>query len=341
MTSSSPVAPRQRPRLLLAVGVASSVLLAACGGGGESEEAGGGGGGQTQAEERNENLTFATGGTGGVYYPYGGGIANVISAELPGVVVTVQETNASVDNMKLLETDQAQMALALGDVVSDAVNGENTFAEPIDVCSLGNLYNNYVHFFTTADTGIKTIEDLKGKRVSPGAVGSASEVTADRIMQAAGLDPQADIERVQLGVAETVAAIQDGTVDVGAWSGGLPTGAIVDLASSDELVLIDTGEYAEQLAEEYGDFYFEGEIPAETYEGQDEPSSQVVSPNILVVRSDMDESLQEDMTRVIFENKEQLITVHPAAEELDPENAAEVAFIETCPGAQAYFDSVG
>ena len=340
MTSSSPVAPRQRPRLLLAVGVATSVLLAACGGGGD-EEAAGGGGGADAPEERNENLTFATGGTGGVYYPYGGGIANVISAELPGVVVTVQETNASVDNMKLLETDQAQMALALGDVVSDAVNGENTFTEPIDVCSLGNLYNNFVHFFTTADTGIETIEDLKGKRVSPGAVGSASEVTADRIMEAAGLDPQADIERVQLGVAETVAAIQDGTVDAGAWSGGLPTGAIVDLASSAELVLIPTGEYAEPLAEEYGEYYFEDEIPAETYEGQDEASPNVVSPNILVVRTDMDESLQEDITRTIFENKEQLVTVHPAAEELDPENAADVAFIETCPGAQAYFDSAG
>ncbi len=340
MTSDSPSATRLRPRLLLAAGVATSLVLAACGGG-DSGEGGGGGGGEPAAEERNENLTFATGGTGGVYYPYGGGIANVISAELPGVVVTVQETNASVDNMKLLESDQAQLALALGDVVSDAVNGENTFTEPIDVCSLGNLYNNFVHFFTTADTGIKTIEDLKGKRVSPGAVGSASEVTADRIMQAAGLDPQTDIERSQLGVAETVAAIQDGTVDAGAWSGGLPTGAIVDLASTDELVLIPTGEYAEQLAEEYGDYYFEEEIPANTYEGQDEPSPQVVSPNILVVRSDMDESLQEDITRVIFENKEQLITVHPAAEELDPATAGEVSFIETCPGAQAFFDSAG
>jgi TRAP transporter TAXI family solute receptor len=337
MTSTLTGFTRRRPRLLLGAFVAASIVLTACGGG--DADSGGDSAGGDAPEERNEQLTFATGGTGGVYYPYGGGIANVISGELPGVVVTVQETNASVDNMKLLETDQAQLALALGDVVSDAVNGENTFTEPIEVCSLGNLYNNFVHFFTTADTGIKTMEDLRGKRVSPGAVGSASEVTADRIMQAAGLDPQADIERVQLGVAETVAAIQDGTVDAGAWSGGLPTGAIVDLASTDELVLIPTGEYAADMAEEYGDYYFEEDIPAETYEGQDEASPNVVSPNILVVRSDMDESLQEDITRSIYENKEQLITVHPAAEELDPANAT-VGFIETCPGAQAYFDSV-
>jgi TRAP transporter TAXI family solute receptor len=338
MTSISPLSTRARPRLLLALGLATSLVLTACGGG-DADGGGGDSAADTAVEERDEQLTFATGGTGGVYYPYGGGIANVVSSELPGVVITVQETNASVDNMKLLETDQAQLALALGDVVSDAVNGENTFTAPIDVCSLGNLYNNFVHFFTTADTGIETIEDLRGKRVSPGAVGSASEVTADRIMVAAGLDPQADIERVQLGVAETVAAIQDGTVDAGAWSGGLPTGAIVDLASTDELVLIPTGEYAADLAEEYGEYYFEDEIPAETYEGQDEASPQVVSPNILVVRSDMDESLQEDITRSIYENKEQLTSVHPAAEELDPENAS-VDFIETCAGAQAYFDSL-
>jgi hypothetical protein len=338
MTSTTTIATRRRARLFLAAGVAASVLLTACGGSDNSSGDGGASGG-TAAEKRNEQLTFATGGTGGVYYPYGGGIANVVSSELPGVVVTVQETNASVDNMLLLESNQAQLALALGDVVSDAVKGENTFEKPIEICSLGNLYNNYVHFFTTADSGIKTIKDLKGKRVSPGAVGSASEVTADRIMEAAGLNPQTDIERSQLGVAETVAAIQDGTVDAGAWSGGLPTGAIVDLASTDDLVLIPTGEYADELAKKYGDYYFADEIPAGTYEGQDKASPNIVSPNILVVRKDMDESLQEDITRTIFKNKEQLITVHPAAEELDPKTAGEVSFIDTCPGAKAYFDS--
>jgi TRAP transporter TAXI family solute receptor len=345
MTSSSIGGSRRRSRMLCAAGVAASVVLTACGGGDSGGGSGGGNAGGNagggQAQEFNEQLTFATGGTGGVYFPYGGGMANVLSSQIPGLTVTVQETNASVDNMKLLETDQAQMALALGDVVSDAANGENTFTEPLEICSLGNTYNNFVHFFTTADTGIKTIEDLRGKRVSPGAVGSASEVTADRIMEAAGLDPQADIERLQLGVAETVAAIQDGTVDAGAWSGGLPTGAIVDLASSDELVLIPTGQYADPLAEKYGDFYFAEDIPAGTYEGQDEAVPNVVSPNILVVRSDMDEALQEAIARTIFENKEQLLTVHPAAEELDPKTADEVEFIKTCPGAQKYFDSVG
>ena len=332
--TSSPI-PARPTRRLLGTALASALLLTACGGG----ESGGSGGGE--GAQAGGPLTFATGGTGGVYYPYGGGIANLLSSELEGTTVTVQETNASVDNMQLLASGQAQLAFGLGDVVSDAANGENTFTEALPLCSLGNIYNNFTHVFTTAATGITSIEDLRGKRVSPGAVGSASEVTADRIMEAAGLDPQADIERAQLGVAETVAAIQDGTVDAGFWSGGLPTGAIVELANNADLVLIPTAEYTDAMAEQYGDYYFTEEIPANTYEGQTEASPQVVSPNILAARTDMDEQLQQDITRTIFENKEQLLTVHPAAEELDPATAGEVDFIETCPGAQAYFDSVG
>src|SRR3712207_4980473 len=241
--TSSPI-PTRPSRRLLGTAVAATLLLTACGGG----DSGGGTGGE--GAQPGGTLTFATGGTGGVYYPYGGGIANLLSSELDGTVVTVQETNASVDNMQLLASGQAQLAFGLGDVVSDAANGENTFSEPLPICSLGNIYNNFTHVFTTADTGITSIEDVRGKRVSVGAVGSASEVTADRILQAAGIDPQADIERAQLGVAETVAAIQDGTVDVGFWSGGLPTGAIVDLASTDELVLIPTADYVDEMAAE-------------------------------------------------------------------------------------------
>ncbi|TFV63815.1 TAXI family TRAP transporter solute-binding subunit [Geodermatophilus sp. DF01-2] len=338
MSSTPPVARQRRSRLLLGAGLAMSVLLTACGGDDGGDTAAGGDEGA--AQEFNDVLTFATGGTGGVYYPYGGGIGNLLTSEVPGLTVTVQETNASVDNMQLLQSGQVQLAFALGDVVADAAAGQNVFTEPLDICALGNIYNNYVHFFTTADTGITSVEDLAGRRVSVGAVGSASEVTADRILQAAGIDPQADIERAQLGVAETVAALQDGTIDAGAWSGGLPTGAIVDLASTDDLVLLDTGQYADELAEQYGDYYFALDIPAGTYEGQEEPVSNVVSPNILVVRNDMDEALQEVITRTIFENQEQLETVHPAAEELDPTTAGDIPFIETCPGAQAYFDSV-
>ena len=331
MPVAQPTTSRRRRRLVVSALAAASLALTACSQGGE--------GGGTTDSSRKQSLSFATGGTGGVYYPYGGGIANVISKDLPGVTVTVQETNASVDNIKLLESSQAQLAFSVGDVVSDAANGRNDFAQKVDICALGILYNNFTHVFSTKAKGVTSVEQMRGKRIGVGAPGSATEIVANRILEAAGLDPKADIQRQQLSVAETVDALKDGTIDAGFWSGGLPTGAIVDLASTGKLVLIDSGQYAAKMAEEYGNFYSAVDIPANSYQGQTKASPNVVSPNILVVRKDMDQQLQQDITKAIFENKEQLITVHPAAKELDPATAGTIDFVETCPGAQAFYDS--
>lgn len=284
------------------------------------------------------NLSIATGGTGGVYYPFGGGIATMIRNSIEGYDATVQETNASADNMLLLKAQAADLALAVGDTVAAAVEGTDPFDEPIDLCAIGVLYSNYMQTVTTEGTGIETVEDMKGKVVSVGAPGSATEVGALRILEAAGIDPDSDIDRRQLGVAETVAALRDGTIDAGFWSGGLPTGALVDLASTGEMKMIPNGEYAAPLAEEFGGYYIELDVPAETYEGQAEAVSVVSSPNVLVARSDMDETLQQNITAAIYDNKEELVKVHPAAKELDAATAGEIPFIETCPGAQAYFD---
>lgn len=284
------------------------------------------------------NLSIATGGTGGVYYPLGGGIATEIRENVEGYDATVQETNASVDNMLLLHTGAAQLALGVGDAVADAVAGNDPFPEPLALCAIGILYSNYMQPVTTTDTGIETIADMKGKIVSVGAPGSATEVGALRTLQAAGIDPSSDIDRRQLGVAETVAALRDGTIDAGFWSGGLPTGALVDLASTGRMKIVPIAEYADALAEEYGGYYMTGDIPAETYQNQTEAVSVIASPNVLVARADMDEKLQHDITAAIFDNKEDLVKVHPAAKELDPKTAGKIPFIETCSGSQRYFD---
>ncbi|WP_219415087.1 TAXI family TRAP transporter solute-binding subunit [Pseudonocardia nigra] len=318
-------------RALGALVAAGTLLLAGCGGGG--------GGGGDQPPGADGTLSIATGGTGGVYYPYGGGIANVLSQSVEGITATVQETNASVDNLLLVQNGAADLALALGDTVADAVEGAGQFeGNPVDVCTLGKLYNNFTQPVTTGATGIRTIEDLRGKRVSVGSPGSGTEVIAVRILEAAGINPDTDIQRAQLGVGETVQALRDSTIDAGFWSGGLPTGALVDLASTGDMVLIPTGEYAKPLSEQYGPYYLSEEIPADTYQGQTQPVPEVVVPNVLVVRSDMPEQLQQDITRTIFENKQQLTTVHPAAEALDPATAGDVGFVPVCPGAQAYFE---
>lgn len=335
MTSTSNTA--RGTRIAAAAALASALFLTACG----SPEPSGGGSAGGPADGGG-SLSIATGGTGGVYYPLGGGFATVIAEQVEGYDATVQETNASVDNMLLIQNGSAQLAFSVGDVVSDAVEGVNEFeGNALDICSLGNIYNNFLQPITVEGTGIQSVADMSGKVISVGAPGSATEVGALRTLEAAGVNPETDIERRQLGAAETVAALRDGTIDAGFWSGGLPTGALIDLASDGDMVIVPIGEFAAGMAEEYGAFYVEEEIPAETYEGQTEPISVIASPNLLVASTSMDEELQQNITAAIFDSKEQLVQVHPAAEELDPATAGDVPFVETCPGAQAYFDQVG
>lgn len=323
-------------RIVAVALVAPALFLTACGSPAPS------GGGASGPPSAGGSLSIAAGGTGGVYYPLGGGFATVIAENVEGWDATVQETNASVDNILLLENGAAQLAFSVGDVVSDAVEGVNDFeGKPQEICSLGNIYNNYLQPITVDATGIQSVEDMRGRVVSVGAPGSATEVAALRTLEAAGLDPAADIDRRQLGAAETVAALRDGTIDAGFWSGGLPTSALIDLASDGDMVIVPIGEFAASMAEEYGEFYVEEEIPANTYQGQTEPISVIASPNLLMASSSMDEQLQQDITAAIFDNRDALIQVHPAAAELDAATAGDVPFVDTCPGARAYFDQAG
>jgi TRAP transporter TAXI family solute receptor len=321
---------------------AAALILAACqplgqeGGGSPSPGATGEAPGTTR-------LTIATGGTGGVYFPLGGGLAQELSENIEGVQATAQETSASVDNMLLIGTGDADVAFVLGDTAADAVEGRTADFEdnPIDACTLGILYSNFTQVVTTADAGIETIEDLSGKRVSLGAPGSGTEIIALRILEAAGIDPDADIERSQLLVDETVEGLRDDTIDAGFWSGGIPTGALEEFATATDMVLLPTGEFTSALEEEFGPFYREQEIPAGSYPGVDEAVPTIVVPNVLVVSTSMPEDLQRQITQVVFEQKDDLVSVHPAAEELDPATAGQVEFMDVCPGAQAYYDEAG
>lgn len=330
---------RAMPAMLFALILALGACAPADEGDGSADpgatgsQAAGGNGGDNQ-------LSIATGGTGGVYYPLGGGFATVIGEQIDGYSATVSETNASVDNMQLIGDGGADLALVLGDTAADAVNGEADFeGAAVSACALGRLYDNYTQIVTSADSGITSIEDMEGMNVSLGSPGSGTEIIALRILEAAGIDPDSGISRQQLGVAETVDALRDGTIDAGFWSGGLPTGALVDYATTGEMVLVPHGEYATALQDAYGAYYTETEIPADTYDGQAEAVSVVVVPNVLVANPDnMDEGLQEQITAAIFDSREQLTDVHPAAADLDPSTAGEVEYMDICPGSQAYFD---
>jgi TRAP transporter TAXI family solute receptor len=183
-------------------------------------------------------VSIATGGTGGVYYPYGGGLAKVLNETLPGIRATAEVTAASVDNLKLIRDGRADIAFALADTLADAVAGRGPFdGRPVPAASLAVLYSNYTHIVTTTSTGIATVTDLRGKSVSTGAPGSGTEVIALRVLRAAGLDPDRDLTRQGLGASESAGALKDGKVAAFFWSGGLPTAAVQDLAHTPGMTL--------------------------------------------------------------------------------------------------------
>jgi TRAP transporter TAXI family solute receptor len=308
------------------------VLAAGCGGEGSGSGSEGGGG----------RLSIATGGTSGVYFVYGGGLAKVISSDLEGYRATAETTSASVDNLILIKDGGSDIAFTLGDTALDALNARAGFEEKVPLRALAQIYDNYTQVVAKAGSGIKTIEDLKGKRVSVGAPNSGTEVIADRVLEAAGVDSRNGIKRQGLGVDESVQAMKDGSIDAFFWSGGLPTGAITDLVTSDRITLLDTTPYTDKLVEKYGEVYRDETIPKGTYKGVNKDVPTIAVPNYLVVSEDMDEKLAHDLTKLLFDKKKDLEAVHPEAKNLDPQRAREViAPIELHPGAQRYFDEAG
>jgi TRAP transporter TAXI family solute receptor len=291
-------------------------------------------------------LSIATGGTGGVYYPYGGALANLLSDDekgLPDAEVTAEETSASVDNMYLIDSQDADIAFVLADTAWDATQGNDPFEEPINGVALATLYNNYTQIVVKADSGIASIADLAGKRVSVGSPGSGTEVIANRILEASGIDPKEGIEVENLGAAESADAMKDGNIDAFFWSGGLPTSAITDLAATAnmQIALLPHPEVLGALQETYGAFYNIATIPADTYPGQTEDVEVVIVPNILVVNGEMDEQLAYDITRILFEGQADLAAAHPAANELTLENATKNSPIPYHPGAIRYYEEQG
>ena len=316
-------------RVLASAAVALVFLsvLAAC-----SAEAPGGG----------NRLSVATGGTGGVYYVYGGALADQITQNIDGVEATAEATSASVDNMNLIASESSDIAFALADTAADAVEGREDFeGDPVPAQALAQLYLNYTQIATTAGSGIDSIEDLRDRSVSVGSPGSGTEVIALRVLRAAGIDPDSDIDRQQLGVDESVDAVRDGTIDAFFWSGGLPTGAVTDLATTDQIVLLPSTDYLSTLREQYGEVYQEDAIPAGTYEGLDQDVAVIAVPNYLVVNEAMDEELAFQITQLLFEQQENLAQAHPEARNLDIGTAPQTPPLELHPGARRYYEEAG
>jgi TRAP transporter TAXI family solute receptor len=291
------------------------------------------------------NIAIATGGTGGVYYPLGGGMANVLSKHVPGVQATARVTGGSVDNLKLIGSKQSEVALVMVDAARDALKGEDKFkGNPVEVRTLMVLYPNRMHVVTIEGTGIEKMSDLKGKRVSTGSPGSATEVMAFRVIEGAGLDRDKDMRRERLGVAESVNALKDRKIDAFFWVGGLPTAAVTDLGATPnvKIKMIDHDEALAKMNAKYGGIYSAGVIPAKTYPGQDKDNKITVVQNILVANAAMPDKVAYDIVKTFIEKRDELIAVHGEAKSIALENQSpKNSTVPWHPGAVKYFTEKG
>ena len=313
------------PGLRRPLAVAVLVLAAACGGG-----------------EPARYISIATGGTGGVYYPYGGGLAKLITEKIPGVQATAEVTGASVDNLKLLQQGRADLAFTLADTLSEAVKGTGPFASTgaVPAQTVAILYQNFTHVVTIDGSGINAVADLRGRAVSVGSPGSGTELIATRVLEAAGLDAHKDIQRQTLGAAESVNALKDGKLDAFFWSGGLPTPAIQDLANTSgiRLRLLPNAGLAAALTKKYGPgLYGEAMIPERSYRGVVEPVPVITVGNLLVAAPGMSETLAHDITKLMFDEQRALIAIHPEARHLAPATGPADSPAPFHPGAIRYY----
>jgi hypothetical protein len=292
-----------------------------------------------------QNISIGTGGTGGVYYPMGGGIADVLSKHVPGMQATAEVTGGSVDNLKLIGSGKPYIGLSMTDAALDAYKGEQKFqGNKVPLRTLMILYPNRMHVVTVEGTGINKIGDLKGKRVSTGSPGSATEVMAFRVIEAAGLHHDKDMTRERLGVAESVNALKDKKIDAFFWVGGLPTAAVTDIANTPgtTVKLIDHAEVVPAMNKKYGDLYVQDVIPKDTYRGMASDNKQATVMNILVAHESMDEKTAYNIVKTIFDKRQDLINVHKEAANFKLENQKAAASpVPFHPGAVKYFSEKG
>ncbi len=317
--------------------------FAATGCGGRQDAPTADSGGEVTCEVSDDTrVTIATGNATGVYFSLGNAYAEQISAATVGKVkATAAETGASVQNIQQLVDGRYQVAFSLADTAADAVEGKGSFdgnEQPVQ--ALSRIYPNYTQVIVKTDSGITSLADMRGKRVSTGSPGSGTEVIANRLLAAAGLNPDSDVSAQRLNLTKTVDGMKDGAIDAMFWSGGLPTPGITDLLTSarDEVAFLDI---IPQLAkmQEVSSAYEEGVIPADVY-GLPADINTIVVPNMLLVRDDLDANLACVLTNILFERKTELEQVVSAAKGINLDSARDTDPVPLNRGAERALDEL-
>ncbi len=289
-----------------------------------------------------EQLSIATGGTGGVYYPMGGGLAEIINNHVEGYSATAEVTGASVENMGLIATGDTDFAIALADTVYQAYTGTGKFeGQQIDATrGVASLYANMIQIVVPADSPIQSLADLKGKRVSVGAPGSGTEVNAETLLKANGISFD-DFDAQRLNFNETADAIANGDIDAGFWSVGAPTSSILNLATTKDVRILPLTAAELANGRQADATFADISLKAGTYNGQADAVPTLGVPNVLVVSADTPDDLVYAVTKAMFENIAELQAVHPAANETTVEFTMSATPVPLHPGAIRYYEEIG
>jgi hypothetical protein len=288
------------------------------------------------------NLYLATGGTSGTYYPFGGVIAQVIGQRFPDIRIRVQSTGASAANIRLISSKEVDIAIVQNDVMHYAYTGTVLFktGNITNFSTLFTAYTEVCQVVTRADSGINSIADLKGKRVSVGDAGSGVEANTIQILEAYGISFK-DISVQYLSFADSAAALKDRKIDAFFTTAGIPTTAIVELSSTNPIKLLSIDPEIVKTLESSYPFYVGFVIPENTYKGVTEPVQTVAVKATFIVRSDLDEDIAYKLVKAVFEGKEEIAAGHAKGKELDVNEAVKGVSVPFHKGAEKYFKEIG
>ena len=286
-------------------------------------------------------IGIGTGGTGGIYYPYGGGVAEIWSKYVPGIQAVAEVTGASVENVKLADKGETVIGEVMGDVADAGYNGLGKFkGKKHDILSMAVMYPNLLQVVTLKSSGITNIEQVKGKRISSGSPGSGTNFMAEAVLKAVGI-PLDSFKDSRLSFTETANALRDGTIDVGFWSVGPGTSSILDLATTHDIVIIPITPEQTQKVLAANDTYASVDLAGGVYRGVDKTVPTIGVWNVMICQKSLAEDMVYKLVAALYEHNDYLRKIHPSAAYTTPENAVKYSPIPLHPGTVKYLKEKG
>ena len=290
---------------------------------------------------RTEFISLGTGGTGGIYYPYGGGVAEIWNRYAPGVRAVAEVTGASVENVKLAHKGETVIGEVMGDVAVDGYKGLTKFkGQKYDILSMAIMYPNLLQVVTLKKYGITNIEQIKGKKISSGSPGSGTNFMAEAVFEALGI-PKSSYKDSRLSFTESANALRDGTIEVGVWSVGPGTSSILDLATTHDIHIINfTPEQQKKILATRKE-YSAVDLAGGMYHGVDKPVPTIGVWNVMICQTGLSTDLVYKLVKALYEHQDYLLKIHPSASYTTPENAVKYSPIPLHPGTIKYLKEKG